>query len=238
MAALPLQLGIFLLVWRKMPYYIVHESVLFAAAVSIGLLVCAESAGAIVEGFERWFAPVAVVALSIYLVKASPMLGEVRVTFRHGPRNGSGACRGRQMLGPHARVGGRWWSWYASGAEHWYDVERDLVAGSSASIPPRISPMWMRLRCALGRPSAFPGWYADAHSSCNGFYFAQTDPTLRCVELSSHSAARWLDTPHGGQLYRFQQEDDAATKRSRWSAGRAERIGTSPGPACSRSAWT
>ena len=213
MAALPLQLGIFLLVWRKMPYYIVHESVLFAAAVSIGLLVlCHHLLARLRPGFERWFAPLAVVVLSIYLVKASPMLAEVRVTFQPMVHEMEVAhAAGRQMLGPHARVGGRWWSWYASGAEHWYDVERDLVAGFLTFDPPTyFSNVDAFEVCPSGDPPGrFPGWYADGTLKLRGFYFAQTDATLRCVELSSHGAAPLVGyAASGGQLYRFQQEDD------------------------------
>jgi hypothetical protein len=212
MAALPLQLGIFLLVWRKMPFYIVHESVLFAAAVSIGLLVlCQHLLTRLWRGFERWFAPVAVVALSIYLVKASPMPGNVRVTFRPMVHEMELAhAAGRRMLGPHARVGGRWWSWYASGAEHWYDAEADLVAGFLAFDPATyLSNVDALEVCPSGDdPGDFPGWYADGTLKLRGFYFAQTNPTLRCVELSSHRAAPLVGyAAWGGQLYRFQAED-------------------------------
>jgi hypothetical protein len=213
MAALPLQLGIFLLVWRKMPYYIVHESVLFAAAAAIGLLVlCWHLPARLRPGFEPWFAALAVTALAIYLVQASPMLRRVRVTFLPMVHEMEVAhAAGRQMLGPHARVGGRWWSWYASGAEHWYDVERDLVAGFLTFDPVTyFSNVDAFEVCpSSDPPGRFPGWYADGTLKLRGFYFAQTNPTLRCVELSSHGAAPLAGyAAWGGQLYRFQQADD------------------------------
>ena len=212
MAALPLQLGIFLLVWRKMPYYIVHESVLFAAAVAIGLLaLCQYLPARLWGGWERWFAPLAVAALAIYLVKGSPALGQVRVTFRPMVHEMEVAhAAGRRMLGPHARVGGRWWSWYASGAEHWYDVERDLVAGFlTFDAATYLSSVDAFEVCPSNDPPGrFPGWYADGTLKLRGFYFAQTDPTLRCVELSSHAAAPLVGyAAWGGQLYRFQAEE-------------------------------
>ena len=212
MAALPLQLGIFLLVWRKMPFYMVHESVLFAAAVSIGLLVlCQYLLARVWTGFERWFAPVAVVALSIYLVKASPMLADVRVTVQPMVHETEVAhAAGRRMLGPHARVGGRWWSWYASGAEHWYDAEGDLVAGFLAFDPATyLSNVDALEVCPSGDdPGQFPSWYADGTLKLRGFYFAQTDPSLRCMELSSVRTAPLVGyAAWGGQLYRFQEED-------------------------------
>ena len=213
MAALPLQLGIFLLVWRKMPFYMVHESVLFAAAVSIGLLVlCQYLLARVWTGFERWFAPVAVVALSIYLVKASPMLADVRVTVQPMVHETEVAhAAGRRMLGPHARVGGRWWSWYASGAEHWYDAEGDLVAGFLAFDPATyLSNVDALEVCPSGDdPGQFPNWYADGTLKLRGFYFAQTNHTLRCVELSSLRTAPLVGyAAWDGQLYRFQEEDD------------------------------
>jgi hypothetical protein len=110
MAALPLQLGIFLLVWHKMPYYIVHESVLFAAAVSIGLLVlCHRLLDAIADGIRAMVRSAGRGgALSLYLVMTSPLLAKrSHVTFQpmiHEMKLAHAA--GRLMLGPHARDGG------------------------------------------------------------------------------------------------------------------------------------
>jgi hypothetical protein len=213
MAALPLPLGILLLVWRKMPYYIVHESVLFVAAVFIGLLVlCQHLLTRLWPGFERWFAPVAAVALSIYLVKASPMLEGVSVTFSPMVHETELAhAAGRRMLEPHSRVGGRWWSWYSSGAERWYDVERDLVAGfltfDAAKYLSNVDAFEV---CPSGDdPGSLPSWYADGTLKLRGFYFAQANPTQRCVQLSSRRTAPLVGyAAWGEQLYRFQEEED------------------------------
>jgi hypothetical protein len=213
MAALPLQLGIFLLVWRKMPYYIVHESVLFAAAVSIGLLVlCQRLSTRLWTGFERWFAPVAVGALSIYLVMTSPLLEKVHVTFQPMVHEMELAhAAGRRMMGPHARMGGRWWSWYASGAEHWYDLERDVVFGFLTFDPATYVSNVDAFEVCPSRddPGRLPSWYADGTVKLRGFYFAQTNPTLRCLELSQHRTAPLVGYAEwDGRLYRFQEEDD------------------------------
>jgi hypothetical protein len=153
-----------------------------------------------------------VVALSIYLVKTSPMLADVRVTVQPMVHETEVAhAAGRRMLGPHARVGGRWWGWYASGAEHWYDVERDLVAGFLTFDPATyLSNVDALEVCPSGDdPGHFPSWYADGTLKLRGFYFAQTIFTLRCVELSSHGAAPLVGyAAWGGQLYRFQEEED------------------------------
>jgi len=213
MAALPLQLGIFLLVWHKMPFYMVHESVLFAAAVSIGLLMPVHHLlTRLWTGFERWFAPVAVVALSIYLVDTSPLLGRVRVTSQPMVHEMEVAhAAGRRMMGPHARMGGRWWSWYASGAEHWYDVERDVVLGFLTFDPTMyVSNVDAFEACpSIDDPGRFPTWYADGTLKLRGFYFAQTNSTLRCVELSAHRTAPLAGyAAWDGRLYRFQEEND------------------------------
>jgi hypothetical protein len=213
MAALPLELGIFLLVWRKMPFYLVHESVLFAGAVAIGLLVlCHHLPTRLWRGFERWFAPVAALALAVYLVEASPMLAGVKATFQPRAHEMEVAhAAGRRMLGPHARVGGRWWGWYASGAEHWFDVERDLVVGFLAFDPATyLSNLDAIELCpSVDPPGRVPGWYAGGMVKLRGFYFAQTNPTLRCVQLSSQRSAPLVGyAAWDGQLYRFQEEDD------------------------------
>jgi hypothetical protein len=217
LAALPLQLGIFLLVWRKMPYYIVHECIFFASAIAIGLL----TLGRYVlthyplakwgSRFERAFAPVAVVVLSICLVKGSPMLADARLTLNQRVHEMELAhAVGQRMLGLHARVGGRWWGWYSSGAEHWYDVENDLhfrflefdlrtymknveaiQVCSSSDVP--------------GRPNS---WYADGSLKLRGFYFAETNPTLGCVLLSPQGLTPLSGyAAANGQLYRFEQND-------------------------------
>ncbi len=212
LAALPLQLGIFLLVWRKMPYYIVHECVFFAGAIAIGLLVLSHYLLTRWKPkFEPVFAPLSVVVLSIFLVKGSPMLAETRVTFQpkvHEMELSHAA--GQRMLGLHARVGGRWWSWYGSGAEHWYDVENDLHSGFLEFDP----ATYLRNVDAIdtcfsadepGRPTS---WYADGTLKLRGFYFAETNPTLGCVLLSSPGVS-WLTgyASANGQLYRFEQND-------------------------------
>jgi hypothetical protein len=211
MAALPLQLGIFLLVWRKMSYYVVHESVLFAAAVSIGLLaLCLNVVARWRPKWEPGFASVAALALAIYLVEASPMLGRVRVTFRPMAHEMEVAhAAGRRMLGPHARVGGRWWGWYASGAEHWFDVERDLVLGALTLDPATYLANLdaIELCPSIDAPGRVPGWYASGMVQLRGFFFAQTDGTLSCVQLSSRRTAPLVGyAAWDGMLYRFQED--------------------------------
>jgi len=211
LAALPLQLGIFLLVWRKMPFYIVHESVYFSGAVVIGILMLCQLVGTRLRLTTlRGATPAAVVLLSIYLFETSPMLAAVRITFHPVVHEMEVAhAAGRQMLGPHARVGGRWWSWYASGAEHWYDVERDLGAGFLTFDPNKYLPNVDAFEVCPSRdpPGSLPAWYADGTLKLRGFYFAQADPTLRCVDLSATRTAPLIGYAlWNWQLYRFQED--------------------------------
>jgi len=211
LAALPLQLGIFFLVWRKMPFYIVHESVLFAAAVSIGLLVLSHYLmKRLGPRFEWSFAPVAIIVLSICLAKGQT-LTNVRLMLQPKVHEMEVAhAAGQQMLGPHARIGGRWWSWYAAGAEHWYDVERDLHLGFLEFDPMTYLHNLDAVEvCPSGdEPGRPPNWYADGTLKLRGFYFAQTNPTLRCVLLSSQRVARLIGyAAWNERLYRFDQND-------------------------------
>ncbi|HLK19436.1 MAG TPA: hypothetical protein VKT81_10780 [Bryobacteraceae bacterium] len=212
LAALPLQLGVFLLVWRKMPYYIVHESVFFAAAVAIGALVLVHTAIARwAPKVERAFAPAAAIVLVVCAAKGSATLANARITL--SPRINEmelAHAAGQRMLGTHARMGGRWWAWYASGAEHWYDVERDLNLGFLEFDP----LIYMRNLDALevcpsmdspGRPTA---WYADGTLKLRGFYFAETNTTLRCVLLNEKGISPLVGYAMvNNQIYRFEQSE-------------------------------
>lgn len=213
LAALPLQLGIFLLVWRKMSYYIVHECIFFASAIAIGLLVLSRFLLAKWGSrFERAFAPVAVVVLSIFLVKGSPMLADARLTLNPRVHEMELAhAAGQRMLGLHARVGGRWWGWYASGAEHWFDVENDLHFGFLEFDPRTYMKNLEAIQaCSSSDPPGRPNdWYADGTLKLRGFYFAQSNPTLSCVLLSSQGTTALTGyAATNGQLYRFDQNKE------------------------------
>jgi hypothetical protein len=220
LAALPLQLGIFLLVWRKMSYYIVHECIFFASAMAIGLLVLSRyvlSRYLFAKwglGLERAFAPVAVVVLSICLVKGSPTLAQARVTLH--PRVHEmevSHAAGQRMLGLHARVGGRWWGWYSSGAEHWYDVENDLHFGFLEFDPRTYMKNVEAIQvCSSSDPPGRPNsWYADGTLKLRGFYFAQSNPTLSCVLLSAQGLPALTGyAATNGQLYRFEMNSEGS----------------------------
>lgn len=215
LAALPLQLGIFLLVWRKMPFYIVHECIFFASAIAIGLLVL--SRYLLAKGgsrFERAFAPAAVFVLSICLVKGSPMLADARLTLNPRVHEMELAhAAGQRMLGLHARVGGRWWGWYGSGAEHWFDIENDLHLGflefDLGTYMKNLEAV--QICSSVDAPGHPNSWYADGTLGLRGFYFAETNPTLSCVLLSSPGTTALTGyAAEDGQLYRFEQNGEGS----------------------------
>jgi hypothetical protein len=210
LAALPLQLGVFLLVWRKMPYYIVHESIIFAAAIAIGLLALIHNlVTRWAKRIESAFAPLAAVTLAFCIAKGSPMLAGARVT--EVPRVHEmelAHAAGQRMLGTHARVGGRWWAWYASGAQHWYDVERDLNLGFLEFDPLTYVRNLDALEVcpSMDQPGRPTSWYADGTLKLRGFYFAQTNPTLRCVLLNEKGISPLVGyAMANNQIYRFEQ---------------------------------
>jgi len=215
LAALPLQLALFLFASHKMFFYMVHESVLFAAALAIGLLVATHYL------VTRWrqrlepgFAAVAAAVLAIYLVTGSPMLADARVSFEARVHEEEVArAAGRRILGPHARVGGRWMEWYSSGAEHWYDIEHDLLSPFLLfDLPTYLRNLDAIADCAtFGESDGVAAWHADGTLKLRGFYFGQTNEELRYLLLSSRPAGPIEGYAMGnGQLFRFQENSEGS----------------------------
>jgi hypothetical protein len=209
LAALPLQLGLFFLSWHKMPYYLVHESVLFAGALAIAALAVGQFLiTRFPSGLERLYAPAAAVVLGYCLISGSPMLAHVDLSLK--PRFNEvevAQAAGKRILGPNARVGGEWWSWHSAGAQHWYDVDHDLLNFTLLDPATYLSNMDAFEICSEpGEHSRLFDWYADGKLNLRGFFLGQSNVHLRCLQLSPHPAspllgyAEWDD-----QLYRFQE---------------------------------
>ncbi len=114
---------------------------------------------------------------------------------------------GKRILGPNARVGGEWWSWHSAGAQHWYDVDHDLLNFTLLDPATYLSNMDAFEICSEpGEHSRLFDWYADGKLKLRGFFLGQSNVHLRCLQLSPHPAspllgyAEWED-----QLYRFQE---------------------------------
>ncbi len=210
-AALPLQLAIFLFAWHKMPYYMVHEAVIFAAALACFVLWWGQWLIARYQlRFTRFYVPAAVAPLCAVLLYASPVLAHATVTFHQRFNEIEVAqAAGRRTMGPHARVGGRWWSWSSAGAEYWFDVEHDLLLHSTLfDRATYLSNLDAIEACdSPDEHNEIFDWWASGSLHLRGFFFGQSNYHLRCVQLSSQPPvplvgfAEWDD-----QLYRFEQD--------------------------------
>jgi len=210
LAALPLQLGLFFLSWHKMPYYLVHESVLFAGALAVAVLALGQFLIARLQpNLVRLYTPVSALVLCYCLISGSPMLAQVDLSLK--PRFNEvevAQAAGRRILGPNARVGGEWWSWHSAGAQHWYDVDHDLLNFTLLDPVTYLSNMDAFEICPEpGERSRLFDWHAEGKLKLRGFFFGQSNVHLRCLQLSPRAAspllgyAEWKD-----QLYRFQEE--------------------------------
>jgi len=215
LAALPLQLFLYLFAWHKMHQYLVHEVALFAGAVMIGALVLLDGVSRrLPAAVRRGVLPAAAAFMGAYLAIGSPMLKAARLSMKpriHEVEVARAAAR--EILGPNARVGGDWGEWYASGAAHFYNTQAD-IRFASLGFDPRtyFTNLDAAVECpdfcvSVGGHSA-SGWYADGTLKLRGFYFGENNnDQLQFVLLSVTQPARLVGyASRDGQLYRFQQE--------------------------------
>jgi hypothetical protein len=210
LASLPLQLGVFFFAWHKMTYYMVHESVLLVAALVVSLLaVCQFLIARYLPKLGRLYLPAAVVVLCFCLISGSPLLAHVDLSLRQRFNETEvEQAVGRRIMGPHARIGGHWWSWYAAGAERWYDVEHDLFLKFTALDPDTYLSNLEALVVSdePDEESAVNDWYAGGKLKLRGFFFGQSNVHLRSLLLSPRQTsplvgyAEWED-----QLFRFEE---------------------------------
>lgn len=214
LAALPLQLFLWLFAWHKLGQYLVHEVALFAGAVAIAVLVLLDWAAARLPALvRRGILPVAALLLAIYLAAGSPMLKAARFSLEPRVHEAEVArAAAREILGPEARVGGDFGQWYASGGAHWYNTQADIQFGW-LGFDPRT--YFSNLDAVVECPNfcvgpggqSISGWYADGTLKLRGFYFGETNDQLQFVLLSVTEPAQLVGyASRNGQLYRFQQQ--------------------------------
>ena len=211
LAALPLQLFVLLFTWHKMEFYVVHECVLFAAALAIGALVSADLGlqrfGPAVRPMFHW---AAAGVLCIWLTWGSPMLAKATVSLQPEVHEVEVArAASRQILGPDARVSGRQAAWYASGAAHWADIQADLVPNALLyDVPAYLS----NLDAVADYPNdsdsgPLSSWYSDGTLKLRGFFIGETSDQLHLVYLSAHRVPQVVGyVARHGRLYRFQED--------------------------------
>ena len=214
LAALPLQLFLYLFAWHKLSSYLVHEVALFAGAVAIGVLALLDLAAARLPApVQRGVLPAAALLLGIYLTAGSPMLKVARLSLEPRVHEAEVArAAAREILGPNARVGGDWGQWYAAGATHFYNTQADIQF-AWLGFDPRT--YFSNLDAAVDCPDfcvgpgghAISAWFADGTLKLRGFYFGETNDQLQIVLLSVTQPAQLVGyASRNGQLYRFQQE--------------------------------
>jgi hypothetical protein len=214
LAALPLQLFLYLFAWHKVSQYLVHEVALFAGAVAIGALVLLDRAAArLPAAIQRGVLPVAALLMAIHLVAGSPMLKAATLSMEPRVHEVEVArAAAREILGPNARVGGDWGQWYASGATHFYDTQGDIQLAWLGFDPRTYSSNLDALvdcpgSCVGPSVDSVTGWFADGTLKLRGFYLGETNNQLQIVLLSVTQPAQLLGyASRDGQLYRFQQE--------------------------------
>ena len=210
LAALPLQFSVFAFTWHKMEFYLVYECAIFAGAVSIGLLVCGDwVAGRSHPVLRRAFLPAAAGLQCICLIWGSPMLADAAVSLT--PRVHAAVvarAASRQILGPHARVGGREPAWYSSGAEHWVDIQSDVEPTRLLSDPPTyVSNLDAIVDNLIASEDPVTTWYADGTLKLRGFYFGEINDELRLVFLSGRRVPQVVGyVGRNDRLYRFQED--------------------------------
>jgi len=216
LAALPLQLFIFGLASHKLSGYFIHEVGLFAAAVGVGSLVLAERLWrrVPVAALQPLFLPAASVLLSLYLVTGNRTLSAAVVsTEPHVHEADVARAALRTILGPHARVAGRLGAWYTSGAEHWWDIEADMLGTDPYNPTTYFSNFdavadYTHMSDFTGKAS-ISSWYASGDLKLRGFYFGETNAQLQIVLLSATPPPQVIGyAARNHQLYRFEEHPD------------------------------
>ena len=210
LAALPLQVFVLLFCLHQAPFYLVHEAVLFVTALAIAILLCAERiAPRLHPALGRIFQPATGGVLAVCLLWSSPTIARADVSLRPKVHEAvlARACS-RQILGSHARVSGRGAAWYASGAEHWFDIQRDLMAGSLLfDQRTYFSNLDAVADFANNSEGPLTVWYAGGSLQLRGFFFGETSDQLRLVYLSPVRTSRLAGyVVRKGRLYRFQED--------------------------------
>jgi hypothetical protein len=258
LAALPLEVTIFLFASHKQGVYLIHEIAIFAAAVGIAALVWAEWL------IGRWLPakwravvpPVAAILFGLYLWPGN-FLAAGAISFK--PRTNEAElarAAARRILGPHARVAGRLLLWYASGGEDYYNLQMDLnwvpeIRVDPASLFQNFDAVAehenFSAETQASQRITISSAYADGGLRLRGFYFSDADPELQIVLLSARPVSAVQGYAMlGGRLQRFDQHPDGdyeliaaacpslpETPYERWNSrwpGTASAIVYLPGP--------
>jgi len=219
LAALPLQIFVLLFAVHKLSNYLVHEIAMFAAALGVGVLVFGDWAWRRIPiaRFRRAFSPAAAACLGIFLAwsHAKSWTSTIDpITHVHEAEFARAASK--QILGPHATVTGRDGGWFTSGADSWYDLERDMLQPSHYDP----SSYFGNFDAAVDYPhqsdttidaatgTTISAAYAEGVLKLRGFYLGATNGQLQFVLLSARPAGRVVGyAANAGRMYRFEEQD-------------------------------
>jgi hypothetical protein len=217
LASLPFLLFMFFLAGHKLDSYLMHEFSILEAAVACGTCVAIDWAWKRIAAKRiHWLAaPVSALLIAAYLCHVNPVLSDAVVSAQPRVHEGDLArAASRKILGPHATVGGRLCMWYASGADHWYDISSDLLYYPDLKVEPKeyfrnfdalAEDQHMSYVTGNKQRGNLPSWYADGTLKLRGFFFAEANKELQFLLLSAQAPPQV--TGYGiknGQLYRFE----------------------------------
>ena len=213
LAALPLQLFVLVFASHKQPAYLLHEIAMFSAAVAVGTLVLADYLWRRIPSvrMQRMFVPFAAAFLFLYLATNNPVLQSAVVSAQPRVHEGDLArAATRAILGPHARVAGRYGAWYTSGAAYWWDVESSILVPwhyDPAKFFANFDAVADYAHMSGVTPDiSISSSYAAGILKLRGFYFGENNEQLRLVLLSPHQVAQVVGyATRNGRLYRFEE---------------------------------
>ncbi|HMD47706.1 MAG TPA: hypothetical protein VKG79_01355, partial [Bryobacteraceae bacterium] len=118
----------------------------------------------------------------------------------------------RQILGPHATVTGRDGGWFTSGADSWYDIERDMLQASHYDAASYFSNFDAVVDYAHQSETTAGTTVSEAYAGgvlkLRGFYFGATNEQLQFVLLSARPVRQVVGYAAGaGRMYRFEEHE-------------------------------
>jgi hypothetical protein len=221
LASLPLPLFILVAPYKHAGYFI-PETMLYLSAVGIVLAAGIIAAARLIhpKSGPAIGTVAAALVVGIGMLRYSPAPAEMDVTLRPRVHQMTIArAAAREIVGPHALVGGRIGLWYITGAADWHDITRsglqrtavsslDMLAyldGFDALVEhPHMSDVSHN-----GQGATLSTWYLDGLLELKGFYFGRgaRDNSYFVFERSAEEGVIGFGLD-GHDLYRFDAGPD------------------------------
>lgn len=212
LAALPLEVFIFLFAPHKLHNYLVHEIAMFVAALATVALMFGDWAWRLIPLAwpRKAFLPAAAASLSVFLIWGIAKADETTIGLVHVHEAEYARAAARQILGPHATVTGRDGGWFTSGAGYWYDIERETLQASHYDAASFFSNFDAAVDYAhqsdTPTGTTISTAYADGSLKLRGFYFGATNEQLQLLLLTAHAVPQVVGYAASlGRMYRFDE---------------------------------